>query len=262
MTKERILAQSLAIRTFPTFEVQDIVSKFHLTTHDEVAKFKSNITEWLCPTVDLSSFSHLYFTNGITEGMNYWMWQETRAIKMANDDYQWVSGTASGDVLYLSNPASYDGNFVDIPTDIPVVLDLAYIGSSTPRKIEIPDNVERVFFSLSKTFGLRNYRIGYCWTRVPDRRLSLLQDSAKYYNYHSVGLGEAIIDRFDVDTVYNKLLKYQIQVCDELRLTASDVLWLATSPDPAYQKFFRNHTNRLCIADLIKEKYYADTNCL
>jgi len=253
--KDIILNQSLAIRTFPIAPVQDVVSKHTLIQHDEVKKFTSDITEWIAPICDLSSFEHLYATNGITEAMNYWMWQEKRTIKMATDDYQWVSGKEDGEVLYLSNPASYDGNYVDIPVDIPVVLDLAYVGSTPMRNIMIPDNVERVFFSLSKTFGLRNYRIGYCWTREPDFRLDLLQNSAKYYNYHSMRLGETIIEHFDTEIVYNTLNKYQDEICNQLNMTPSDVLWLATSDDPEYKKFYRNYTNRLCLADIIKYMY-------
>jgi len=119
-----------------------------------------------------------------------------------------------------------------------------------------------VFYSLSKTFGLRNYRVGYMWSRKPVRRLELIQNSAKYYNYHSAGLGEAVISQIDIDHVYNTLRPYQIELCQELALTPSDVVWLATSDDPIYSKFYRNHTNRLCIANLLKEKYHADTSRL
>lgn len=257
--KNRILNQSLAIRTFPLREIEDIAKSHCLEQVDAVEKFTSNITEWLQPVCDLSGFEHLYFTNGITEAMNYWLWQDDRSVKMARDDYQWIPGHDRGDVLYLSNPASYDGNYVDIPTDIPVVLDLAYIGSSRPRQIEIPDNVERVFFSLSKSFGLRNYRIGYYWSRRPDRRLSMIQNSAKYYNYHSASLGEKIIEQISPDTVYRTLQPYQEEICKELDFTPSDSVWLATTSDPDYIQFYRNYTNRICIADIIKERYHANT---
>jgi hypothetical protein len=231
-----------------------------MSTLDSVDRFQSKITDWLSPYVDLSDFGYLYGVNGITEAMNFWMWQESRDIKMATDDYQWIDGSNQGEVLYMSTPASYDGNYVDIPIDIPVVLDLAYLGSTAPRFINIPPNVERVFYSLSKTFGLRNYRIGYCWCRTPDARLEMLQSSAKYYNYHSMSLGETIISNLDLPLVHHTLHPFQVNICDELELTPSDVLWIATTDDPVYSKFFRNHTNRVCIADIIKEKYHACTN--
>jgi hypothetical protein len=256
-TEEKLITQSLAIRSFPIKQVADVVDKHKLIQHDEVKKFKSNINEWLSPYVDLSGFDYLYATNGITESLNYWMWGETRPIKMRDGDYVWVAGSGIGDVQYLSNPSSFDGNFCDIPTDIPVILDLAYIVSTPIRKIHIPDNVERVFFSMSKCFGLRNYRIGYYWSRKPDRWLQPLHENAKYYNYHSMSLGEELINCIPIELVYNTLQPYQTDVCNELGLTPSDVVWLATSDDPKYSKFRRNYTNRLCVADLIKERYHA-----
>jgi len=104
---------------------------------------------------------------------------------------------------------------------------------------------------------LRNYRIGYYWSRTPDKRLEPLHTSAKYYNYYSMGLGEHLMQNIDSDLVYNTLKPYQLSICNELDLTPSDAIWLATSDDLCYSKFKRNYTNRLCIADLIKEQYHA-----
>lgn len=255
--QEKLIQQSLAIRSFPIIPIKEIVDKHKLNIHDEVKIFKSNITEYLKPYVDLSNFEYLYPTNGITESLNYWMWGETRTIQVRPGDYVWVDGKPSGEVAYITCPNSYDGNFCQIPKDIPVILDLAYILSTPVKKIEISDNVERVFFSMSKCFGLRNYRIGYYWSKQPDRWLEPLHQNAKYYNYFSMSLGEKIIENIPIDLVYNTLKPFQTEICNELNLKASDVVWLATSNDPIYSKFFRNYTNRLCIADLIKEKYYA-----
>jgi hypothetical protein len=255
--QEKLIQQSLAIRSFPILPVKEIADNHRLTIHDEVKTLKSNITEYLKPYVDLSDFEYLYPTNGITESLNYWMMGETRTIQTRPGDYVWVGGEPSGEVAYITCPTSYDGNFCEIPKDMPVVLDLAYILSTSVKKLEIGKNVERVFFSMSKCFGLRNYRIGYYWSRTPDRWLEPLHKNAKYYNYYSMSLGEKIIENIPVDLVYNTLKPFQTEICNELNLTASDTVWLATSDDPIYNKFFRNYTNRLCIADLIKEKYYA-----
>lgn len=255
MSVEKILKQSLAIRSFPINEVAKVVDNFKLENHTDVKVFSSKITEYLKPYCDLSGFEYLYPLNGITEGLNYWVSGESRTIQVRQGDYVWVGGQPVGDVYYWTNPASFDGNFYNIPTDKPVVLDLAYILSTDVRKIEIPDNVEKVFFSFSKCFGLRNYRIGYYWSRTPDRWLEPLIVNAKYYNYHSMALGERLIETIPIDLVYNTLKPYQLEICNEFNLTPSDVIWLANSNDPVYNKFKRNYTNRLCIADLIKERY-------
>jgi hypothetical protein len=252
---EQLIQQSLAIRSFPIREVISVVDNFKLNLHDEVKVFKSNITEYLKPYCDLSGFEYLYPLNGITEGLNYWQWGESRSIQMRKGDYVWVDGKDVGDVQYWTSPASFDGNYCSIPTDKPVVLDLAYLLSTEIKKFTIPDNVEKVFFSFSKCFGLRNYRIGYYWSRTPDKWLEPLKVNAKYYNYHSMGLGEKLIESIPIDLVYNTLHPFQTEICNDLDLRPSDVVWLATSDDTKYDKFKRNYTNRLCIADFIKEKY-------
>lgn len=254
---EKLIQQSLAIRSFPIKEVKDVVDNFRLHNHEEVKVFSSNITEYLKPYCDLSKFRYLYPLNGITEGLNYWMWGESRTIQIRDGDYVWVSGEPTGDIYYWTLPASFDGKYYDIPKDKPVVLDLAYLLSTEVKNFKIPDNVEKVFFSFSKCFGLRNYRIGYYWSRSPDRWLEPLNVNAKYYNYHSMELGEELIKNIPIDLVYNTLSPIQIEVCNDFNITPSDVVWLATSNDPKYNKFKRNYTNRLCVADLIKEKYYA-----
>jgi hypothetical protein len=71
-----------------------------------------------------------------------------------------------------------------------------------------------------------------------------------------MALGEAIIENIPIDLVYNTLQPYQQKICEELNLTPSDVVWLATSEDPQYDKFKRGDKARLCVADLIKEMYY------
>lgn len=255
----QILNQSLAIRTFPIREVISAVENYQFQDHTAVRVLDTQIVEYLKPYVDLSDFEYVYPVNGITEALNYWQWQETRSIEIAAGDYQWVTGTPAGEVVYVSNPASYDGNFRDIPDDRPVALDLAYLLSTAPQRIIVTDNVERVFFSFSKCFGLRNYRIGYYFSRKPDQRLQALHQSAKYYNYYSMGLGEHLMNTVDPAVVYRTLEPYQYRICNELDFQPSDAVWLANTQDPVYNKFKRNYTNRICIADLIKEQYYNDT---
>lgn len=255
----QILNQSLAIRTFPIREVVSAVESYQFHDHTAVRVLQTQIVDYLKPYVDLSGFEYVYPVNGITEALNYWQWQETRSIEIADGDYQWVTGKPVGEVVYVSNPTSYDGNFRDIPDNRPVVLDLAYLLSTAPQRIAVTDNVERVFFSFSKCFGLRNYRIGYYFSRKPDPRLQALHQSAKYYNYYSMGLGEHLMNCIEPDAVYRALQPYQLAICDELDFQPSDAVWLANTLDPVYNKFKRNYTNRICIADLIKEQYYNDT---
>jgi len=254
--KEKILKQSLAIRTFPIIEVGIVCDRFKYNDYTEVKPFDSDITEWLKPIIDLSDFKYLYPANGVTEGLNYWYMQEKRKVIRHKDEYVWLPESETGEVLYMSNPSSIDGNLKDIPTDIPVVLDIAHIGScSSEVKINIPDNVEKVFFSLSKCFGMRNYRIGYYWSRTPDLQLERLIGSAKYYNYHSMALGEAIISKVMPTHVSTRLKEHQNKICQDLNFKPSDSVWLATTKDSDYDKFKKGDVNRISLCDLIKEEY-------
>lgn len=257
--KDQLLQQSQAIRTFPIQKVKLLCDVFSLIEHDEVRHFESNITEWLKPIIDLTDFSYLYPINGITEGLNYWLMQEKRKVKTKIDDYAWVRQSDTGEVMYISCPSSIDGNYCDIPTDMPVVLDIAHVGSTSIQKIKISNNVEKVFFSLSKCFGLRNYRIGYYWSKTPDILLDKLVGSGKYYNYHSMQLGESIINQVQLHEVHDELFTHQHKICDDLNLTPSDSVWLATTQNNDYDKFKRGSTNRINISELIKEDYYDQT---
>ena len=216
--------QSRAVRTFTLPEVKDVVNTISPDL-EAIVDYETNIVNWLSSIIDLSNFN-VYPVNGITEGLNYWMLNEKRKIYMNDNDYVWVPNNKEGDILYMSTPSAIDGNHKTIPDDVPVALDLAYIGSADVKKIDIKDNIEVVFFSLSKCFGLRNIRTGWFFSRKKIPYLHTLIYNAKYYNYYSHKVAEAVIDNFSVDYVYNKLRPYQINICESLNIKPSDVVWL------------------------------------
>jgi hypothetical protein len=243
-----ILEQSTAIRTAVLPEVRDLISNV-VPDVDGVRPYGTSIIEWLRPMIDLSDFN-VYPTNGITEGLNWWFYKEQRGVDMLSGDYQWIKPKpGNGKILYLSCPSSIDGNFCNIPTDIPVALDLAYVGSTKIRPIPIADNVEIVFYSLSKSFGIRNIRTGWIFTRKQDKDLDLLTNSAKYYNYYALDVAEKILNTFSVDYVYKRLCDEQTRICNLLNITPSDSVWLANSESDTYVKFKRNNsTARICLS--------------
>lgn len=208
---------------------------------DSYTTYNTIIKEWLHPIIDLSNF-YVYPINGITEGLNYWTGNESRGIFKDKGDYQWVDCTGT-EIKYVTCPSAIHGNFIDIPTDIPVALDIAYVGSTKIKKINIENNVEKVFFSLSKSFGLRTVRTGWYFTREPDIKLHKLHYKNKYYNYFAHLCAETIIKNFDIDYVYNKLRNEQIKQCDKLNLTPCDTIWLGYSQTKIpinYEKFRSN----------------------
>lgn len=249
-------------------EVKNLLLKSNIFPIDQDAKYKTNIKEWLKPVIDLSDF-YVYPINGITEGLNYWMGTETRKIIKDEGDYEWVNSTfcKEGEIKYVTVPSSIDGNFRELDVDIPVALDIAYVGTTAITKIPIGKNVEKVFFSLSKPFGLKNIRTGWYFTRKPDVKLHKLHIKSNYYNYFSHQVAETIIDNFTIDYVYGNMKNIQSNVCEHLGLTPSDSVWLATTADEKYNSFSRGPINRLCISEFMKEhesisKFYSGQHSL
>jgi hypothetical protein len=203
--------------------------------------YNTIIKAWLRPIIDLSDF-YVYPINGITEGLNYWTGNESRGIFKDEGDYKWIDCTGT-EIKYVTCPSVIHGNFIDIPTDIPVALDIAYVGSTKIKKINIKNNVEKVFFSLSKSFGLRTIRTGWYFTREPDIKLHKLYYKNKYYNYFAHSCAETIIKNFNIDYVYNILKEEQIKQCNKLNLTLCDTIWLGYSQTKIpinYEKFRSN----------------------
>ena len=244
-----IHAQSTAVRTNVLDPVKDAVRALQADL-DSVTPYTTSIVDWLKPVIDLTDF-HVYPTNGITEGLNWWMAHETRSIYMDSGDYQWVKESEDvydDAIKYVSIPSAIDGNFREVPKNVPVALDLAYVGSTQIQKINIDENVEYVFYSLSKPFGIRNVRTGWLFTRKQQFRLEALTHTAKYYNYYARDIAETIISNFSIDYVYNMLIDKQKQICDQYGYTPSDSVWIATTDNAEYDKFKRGTTNRLCLA--------------
>ena len=252
--KEFLLNQSIAVRTFILSEVKQVIDKI-TPTYDHVQPYKTDIIKWLSPIIDLSNY-YVYPTNGITEGLNWWYFQEPRSIYLDQGDYQWINNKSGCNPLikYKSVPSSIDGNFCSVPINIPVALDLAYVGSTKIQKINIHDNVEYVFYSLSKSFGVSNLRTGWMFTKKPEEKLEMLTYQAKYYNYFAHNVAEHIISNFDLDFVHNKLKNQQYNICKELNLNTSDSVWLATSESDEYTKFRRiNNTARICLSGVYEK---------
>ena len=245
--KQQLLNQSTAVRPGILAEVRDVCNSI-IPDYDGVRKYITNIKDWLLPVIDLRDY-HVYPTCGITEGLNWWYDKEQRTVDLAQGDYQWITKTGN-DVRYVSMPSAIDGNIHAIDDQRPIMLDLAYVGSTEPTIIS-NRHVEKAFFSLSKPFGLRNIRTGWYFSKVPDYRLDSLIHSAKYFNYYACDIAEAIIDKFSIGYVYNRLHGQQSAICERLELVPSDTVYLATSTDNEYNKFRRQgNIARICLAGL------------
>lgn len=254
--KEFLLNQSLAIRTNVLPEVKSVIKNIQPDING-VKHYKTNIVDWLKPIVDLSEF-YVYPTNGITEGLDWWWGRSKYHIWSAPGEYQWVDHKRSGmapHYVYQSIPSAIDGNYCEVDDHVKVALDLAYIGSTKIKQIKLHKGVEKVFFSLSKPFGIRNVRTGWYFSRTPDKKREALTHSAKYYNYFAHEVAETVISNFDIDYVHNRLYNKQKTICEVLNFLPSDSVWLATTNNKEYAKFMRDgKTARICLAGVYNEE--------
>ena len=243
--KEAILNLSTAIRTPILPEVYNTIKDISVD-YDSVVKYNTDIIKWLKPVIDLSNY-YVYPRNGITEGLDWWYNQESRSVYMDTGDYQWIKPKGNiydESVKYQSIPSSIDGNWRQTTGKI---LDLAYVGSTSIKQID--HDADIVFYSLSKSFGVRTVRTGWIFTKHEDKRLDALTYSAKYYNYFAHSVAEKIISNYDIDYVHKRLYKEQNRVCEHLDIQPSDSVWLATSTHDDYSKFRRQgNLARICLA--------------
>ena len=224
--------------------------------------------QWVSEIIDLSDFSHCYFTNGTTDAIHHWRMTEKRPWQKFEGEYQYMDmigteGKVCYDVidkdkpLYISIPSAADGNFFNLqkrgPIEAPVILDCTYIGATDIQKIDVPKNTEQVFFSFSKGFGMIGQRLGLVYTKEPHPSLERLK-SVECWNYNGVQLISQIIGVIPVDGMWKKYREKQLEVCKEYDLTPSDCYFLATTKDPYYKERRRikgNDDARICITPLL-----------
>jgi hypothetical protein len=220
---------------------------------------------WVKDIIDLSDFTHCYFVNGVTDAINQWVATETRTWQYLHGDYEYanmiggdgysVSKINPEQLLYISNPACETGNFISLDNiDNPVILDCAYIGSTDIKTITPPKNTEQVWFSFSKGWGLIGQRSGLVFTKEPHRSLHIMK-AVEGWNYTSVETSIAIVENYDIDTVYNQYKQQQQEACAELDITPSDCFFIANSTHPEYSKRRRaNEIARLDLSTILQDK--------
>lgn len=243
--------------------VQDYLTGCTGFTH--VESIGQILVDWYAPWVDLSPFEHLYFTNGITDGLNAlslgWF-NSNLNCTVIDGDYQWLSLVNSrnrapkNDILYISHPSAIDGNNItNEGLEIlsagykSVVLDCAYAGAGKYPLEPLRNNkITNVFLGASKPLGLYQERVGFVFRKTPMLGLEELKKN-EYYNGSAVGSLVNLLARYKNDWMCNRYMDQQWVKCQELGLTASDVVYFATSSDPKYDYLKRGTTNRVCLTD-------------
>ncbi len=230
---------------------------------------QEKVTAYLSPVIDLTEFSYMYPVNGITEGLNYLSLENKgRKIQLTPGDYEWLKYIhrpnvvdSGGDILYISNPSAIDGMIYSksewkkiINNHNEIAVDLAYIGSTKNKQIELNENVKYVFVGLSKMLGVSNLRIGFIFQRNRSISLHALTHQNFYFNPNSLLVTLDLLDNFELGYIHKKYNKVQKELCRKHDLKQSDVVYMGTSDDPRYSFWKRGNSNRLCLTPLLSEQ--------
>jgi hypothetical protein len=158
-----------------------------------------------------------------------------------------LSKVSSKDQFYISQPSAIDGNIWDEfdefaraldkqQPDASLMLDVTYLGSVAKDYHINADhpNIPRIFFSLSKPFGVYYHRIGGVISR---ESMQGLFGNAWFKNIQSIRLGTALLERSaspqELPQKYQTFRDEALATISKkigVTLTASDVLLFATAP--------------------------------
>lgn len=186
---------------------------------------------WVAPVCDLPDLPHGYPTNGSSEAIRdtvceiaargggtihvfkgeyegYEAYAAAYGVQVVRHDPAWpladVASMADGDAFFLSQPSAIDGNIwhgfdtfmrdlAELRPGVRVMLDLCYVGCvAAPYRINAcHPNVAKIFFSLSKAFGVYYWRIGGVFSRDP---MPGLWGNQWFKNLASIAYGAALMD--------------------------------------------------------------------
>lgn len=229
--------------------------------------------------IGLDKFPYVYFTSGVCGAIE---------AVIACSRYKWFSGISNDfpyykfavktggknwllwpqqqntsnvrkTLLFLSNPQYKTGIFeTDMfqpyikRREIDIFYDMAYIGCCLWKgKITIPDKCAFCAFSLSKAFGLENYRLGILFSRHELPWLEALHQTY-YLNIQSLYLAIHLMKKFSLSYIPNKYRKAYEYICKKHLLRETDSPWIALSKTNE-KKFISHLYNEKKISESLAE---------
>jgi hypothetical protein len=161
---------------------------------------------------------------------------------------------ASADIIIVSHPFSATGNgsdaklFLADAYNVPILVDCAYFGVCSNINFDFTrfKNIRSVAFSLSKTFGTGNHRLGLLYTN--DFYPYEIWNEWGYQYYPDVELHSTLLDTLSPDDTVTKFKKVQIEVCNKYRLLPSDTVLFGLDYGEDYKGYKRDFVNRLCLS--------------
>ncbi len=250
---------SKAIHTVRLPEIREILHNINVdhyygslndrtTIKDMVTSLGDELKKWLMPIIDCTAFPYAYHSNGTHASIEQWLLNERRPIYCFRGEYTYplhlrpditivdrVDQLPNDAVVYMSMPFSatgkYDARYSQVSN--PVILDLAYVGTTIAKTISLTENTEQIFWSGSKSFAIGHYRTGIKFTKQPD----ITQDHIKsvgYVNWLGVELLLRCISTVSVLDLYNRFENQYHIICERNNLQKSDSFLIAHGLDYRY----------------------------
>lgn len=227
------------------------------TISDQLKDLRIKIQEWY--DIDFSEFPYFYISYGITDGLNHVL--ENQSIHMWEDDYSWPKLFFNHKLLknfelpsqrfYMSNPSSIDGKWKDIPKNVPIILDLAYLTSTFKRQIKLPQNVEVALVGLSKGMGLETKRLGAIFSKYEIPKKEVLQDLG-YFDHSKIELWENYMKIANVESSWKKYYNKYKELCNLFSLKETETFLFALAEKNRYKEL-KNYGEyqRVCLTPLL-----------
>jgi hypothetical protein len=191
----------------------------------------------------LGNLPYLSYSNGTTEAFDkFRIRHRERRLRVLPDEYQYhqlylgakpidsFNSLDSNDCLIISSPYAATGNphpmmdqilAVCNYLDIPVLIDAAYYGLCGGCEFNWDwPCVEVIAFSLSKSLGTSNYRVGLRFSRYDDDSLSSFSND-QYVNRLGAAIGMELMHNSSSDALYNAYRSQQLALCKEMDLEPS-----------------------------------------
>ena len=175
-----------------------------------------------------------------------------------------------GDMLILSWPFAagtwpctygYDGEYQDCSgvlnmakaAKVPVLMDMAYMGTSSNILLSLNDSVESYCFSISKPFGLGAVRYGIEYSKYDYERHPLYAlNNNNYTNRIGEFLTMKLCEKYQVDYLFKTYREKQAKLCDVMGLIPSDIVMFGLSHEEKWNDYSRDGAiNRVCLSEIL-----------
>jgi len=225
----------------------------------------------------LNEFSDSVYSHGTTEAFDkFYLKHHHRNLRVLAGEYSYhgyatdinvlkdKNDIGPNDTLIISIPFADSGtnyNYKELMEQctllkVPVLVDCCWFGTVGEMDFDLTyPCIEQVVFSMSKAFPVGRLRIGMRLQRSGSNKDGLgAYQRDSYLNFFNMQIAMGLMENFSSDYLFEKYRTTQLALCDELGVSASPVVNLATGVGEHWDYLNRGGPfNRLCLSDQLKQ---------